>query len=138
MQGRGEGGQGGGGGGEQGEAAQEVAAEEVATEVAAEAARRQVAANFPTFSAGRNAELATTAQSILQNMRNHTGVSKTYRTYFNLYQQWHHQRFGQPAPLCPWTGLIWANLEVCCEFMGWMAAVKKTASQVGQQHAATC
>lgn len=85
---------------------------------------------IPCFPSNRQQELATAAENITTNMKNHPGVQKTYSTYWRLYDSWHKDRFGRAALICPLTGLIWAELDPCCEFMAWMATANKTGSQV--------
>ena len=99
--------------------------------------QEQPPATPPTFPAGRQQQLALAAANIKANMANHTGVQKTYSQYWRTYDNWHSERFSQPAPICPWTGLMWTDLETCSQFMGWMAHTKKTGSQVCSQQMST-
>ena len=84
----------------------------------------------PTFPAGRCSELLKTADNIKKNMASHNGVLQTYPTYWKLYREWHQDVYSQPAPTCPWTGLLWVDLYTCSDFVSWMAGSSKTASQV--------
>ena len=84
----------------------------------------------PSFLPERHAELSIQAQNIKDNMAAHSGVKNTYSSYWKLYGEWHQARFAQPAPTCPWTGLLWMDVHTSSEFMSWMAMAGKTASQV--------
>ena len=54
----------------------------------------------------------------------------TYKTYWKKYEVWHANRFGEAAPTCPYTGLLWVNIVQAVQFVGWMGATGTTSSQV--------
>ena len=83
----------------------------------------------PVHAAARAAQIQQQAANILTLMKSRAGIT-TYKTSWKAYDDWHECRWACKAPRCPWTGLLWLDVNAATEFASYMAADGRTAAQV--------
>ena len=75
------------------------------------------------------------ASNVQQNMDAQRGI-KTYKTTWTGYERWHRSATGQPAPVCPLTGLVWLDARQGTHFVTHAAANGMTIHQMSSARSA--
>ena len=89
---------------------------------------REVAPRPATFPEERRGLVEDQAANIKTQFEGRRGMS-TYKTTWKEYESYHMHRYGEPAPRCPYTGLLWLSVAQGVHFISYMARCKKSSSQ---------
>lgn len=73
-------------------------------------------------------QLQIQAHNITEQYKKRSGIS-TYLTTWKHYNVWHINRYGQAAPRCPYTGLLWLTFQQGVTYISYAAREGRTASQ---------
>ena len=73
-------------------------------------------------------QLQIQAHNITEQYKKRSGIS-TYVTTWKHYNVWHTNRYGQAAPRCPYTGLLWLTVQQGVAYISYAAREGRTASQ---------
>lgn len=69
------------------------------------------------YLAANHEQVKLQAKNVKTAMDSTQGV-KTYRSTWRMYDKWHVQRFGVPAPRClPWLDIIWVDRGYATDFL---------------------
>ena len=88
----------------------------------------EVAPRPTTFPENRRGQIEDQAANIKTQFEGRRGMS-TYKTTWKEYESYHMHRYGEPAPHCPYTGLLWLSIAQGVHFISYMARCKKSSSQ---------
>ena len=92
-------------------------------------ARQEAVPKPPVFPSARKTELEVQAANVKKQAEGRRGMS-TYSTTWKAYNEYHVARYGEPAPRCPWTDMLWLTSTQGVQFVSYMGKAGKTSSQV--------